>query len=129
MSSSDPDRLVKLVRVLSSDKDGEVLGAVRAIERILKSNGFSFHDLAESLAGRILEVVKVEIVEKEVVVDRTQKDWIEAADKLMGCIKLTPRELEFVSDMRTRFRLKPEFEPTQRQMAWFADLYKKHVTV
>ena len=39
-------KLGKLIRLLSSDKDGEVLGAVGAIKRTLKSANLDVHDLA-----------------------------------------------------------------------------------
>jgi hypothetical protein len=43
------DRLGKLLRLLSSDRDGEVIGAARAIVRTLGSAGLDVHALAESL--------------------------------------------------------------------------------
>jgi hypothetical protein len=39
-------QLPKLLGLLSSDNDGEVLATVRAIGRLLKANGSDFHDLA-----------------------------------------------------------------------------------
>ena len=39
----------KLVRLLSSDKDGEVIAAVRALDRVLKAHKLDFHDLALAL--------------------------------------------------------------------------------
>jgi len=44
------DKLGKLVPMLSSDHDGERVGAVAAIERTLRSNGCDWHDLAASIA-------------------------------------------------------------------------------
>ena len=38
--------LAKLIRLLASDVDGEVLAAVRALGRALKASGSDFHDLA-----------------------------------------------------------------------------------
>jgi hypothetical protein len=38
--------LAKLIRLLASDVDGEVLAAVRALGRALKASGCDFHDLA-----------------------------------------------------------------------------------
>ena len=39
------EKLGKLVPLLSSSQDGERVGAVAAIERVLKSSGFDWHDL------------------------------------------------------------------------------------
>ncbi len=43
-------KLRKLLPLLASDKDGEVLGAARAIHRTLQSAGSDLHDLAARLA-------------------------------------------------------------------------------
>lgn len=123
MADIDRERLKKLIRVLSSDKDGEVIAAVKAIERQLKWANLSFHDLADMLTARIVEAIRVRVVE----IDRTQRDWIEAADKMIESGKLKTAEWEFVTDMKRRFTLKPGFEPTEKQMYWFADLYKRYV--
>src|SRR6478735_6120632 len=45
------DKLGKLLSMLSSDHDGERVGAVAAIERTLRSNGCDWHDLAASIAA------------------------------------------------------------------------------
>lgn len=43
------DRLQKLIPLLGSDKDGEALGAARAIDRTLRAAGLDFHALAASV--------------------------------------------------------------------------------
>jgi len=40
-------KLAPLIRLLSSDQDGEALAAARAINRLLKSNGVDIHVLAD----------------------------------------------------------------------------------
>ena len=45
------DKLGKLLPMLSSDHDGERVGAVAAIERVLKSSHRDWHDLAASIAA------------------------------------------------------------------------------
>ncbi|SRR5258706_940507 len=44
------DRLKKLISMLASDKDGEVIATVGAIKRTLQSNESDFHDLAAKLS-------------------------------------------------------------------------------
>src|SRR5262249_43968567 len=44
-------KLGKLIRLLSSDKDGEVLGAVHAIRRTLQTEKLDIHALADGLTG------------------------------------------------------------------------------
>jgi hypothetical protein len=41
----------ELVLLLSSDQDGEVVGAARAIDRALRSAGYDWHDLAGLVDG------------------------------------------------------------------------------
>jgi hypothetical protein len=43
------DRLKQCVRLLSSDVDGEVIAAVRAINRTLKNSNLDIHTLADSI--------------------------------------------------------------------------------
>jgi hypothetical protein len=45
------DKLGKLIRYLSSDKDGEVLAAVHAIRRTLHSEKLDIHVLADGITG------------------------------------------------------------------------------
>jgi hypothetical protein len=52
LSSGQPsaqDKLGKLLRLLSSDKDGEVLAATAAIKRKLATEGLDIHSLADAL--------------------------------------------------------------------------------
>jgi hypothetical protein len=121
------DKLIKLIRLLSSDKEGERLGAVAAIERTLHGAGLSFHDLAETISDQIIEVVKEKVVVKIVEIDRTQRDWIEYSEKLLQVDTLEAHERKFVQDMKQRAKLKPNFEPSQKQANWFADLCLRHI--
>jgi hypothetical protein len=129
--ADERDRLMKLIRLLSSDKDGEALAAVRAIEKTLKASGKSFHDLADTLAGKFVEVIRVveKVVVKErrveVVVDHSCESWIKATDKLLESGKLVAREIEFVRDMQMRFRFTPNYEASPKQSAWLAAIYKR----
>src|SRR6476619_5374933 len=45
------DKLGRLLPMLSSNHNGERVGAVAAIERVLKSNNCDWHDLAASIAA------------------------------------------------------------------------------
>ena len=58
LNESVAKRIAKLFRSLSSDFDGEVLGAVAAMKRLFAAEGLSFHDIAaviESCNGEIEE--------------------------------------------------------------------------
>jgi hypothetical protein len=56
MPGFNKERLCNLIRLLSTPVDGERLGAVCGIDRILRAAGLSFHDLASAVAGSALEV-------------------------------------------------------------------------
>ncbi len=56
------ERLGKLIPMLSSDKDGEIINAVGAIKRTLQANGADIHDLAAKLSSRPRETVPLAIV-------------------------------------------------------------------
>ncbi len=47
------DKLGRLLPMLSSNHDGERVGAVAAIERVLKSNNCDWHDLAASIGSPV----------------------------------------------------------------------------
>jgi hypothetical protein len=42
-------KLAKLIRLLASDKDGEVIAAVSALNRALQADGLDIHQLAEAV--------------------------------------------------------------------------------
>ena len=51
MSPKLADRLSKLLPLLASDKEGEVLATVRAIRAALLGEGLDLHDLSASIAN------------------------------------------------------------------------------
>src|SRR5258706_8658475 len=56
------DRLKKLISMLASDKDGEVIATVGAIKRTLQSNEYDFHDLAAKLSKQQRQTVALAVV-------------------------------------------------------------------
>lgn len=54
-------KLAKYIRLLASDKDGEVVAAARTMERALKSIGADFHCLAERVESPSGEVSETEM--------------------------------------------------------------------
>jgi len=82
-------KLGQLVRLLSSDKDGEVVAAARAIGRTLRAVGKDFHDLAALIENPSTSEVRQPIAA-----------W---ADMARFCAafpaRLTEREADFVHNM------------------------------
>jgi hypothetical protein len=56
------ERLRQLIRLLSSDADGEVLGAARALNRTLKGAKLDIHTLADSIGANGKEYTKAQLL-------------------------------------------------------------------
>jgi hypothetical protein len=112
------ERLCSLLRLLSTPVDGERLGAVLGIDRILKAAGLSFHDLASAVAASRL------------VVDEggpaANYQWLEGGREMLETDELSAKEREFVKDMCRRFT-SPAFVPSEKQQNWFLMIYRRAV--
>jgi hypothetical protein len=113
-------KLAKLIPLLSSDKDGEVLATARAIDRTLRGAGLDLHALAAQLGAE----PETRIVDREPP-QRDPQTWGEVArwcrDTERG--RLADHERRFVRDMAAR--LVCGGSPTERQGAWLRALYAK----
>jgi hypothetical protein len=102
-------KLGKLIRLLSSDKDGEVLAAVGAIKRTLQSEGINIHSLAAVIESGAQQI-------------HVEPSWYEIACECENNFeKLREREREFVQDMVRR--TVHGGEPTEKQAAWHRAIY------
>ena len=109
-------KLDPLIRRLSTDKDGEVVACVRAIERQLAKAGLSFHDLADRLAA---PAVATEDDALPVFTDYAAAvEWLLASD----CGDFTAREIDFLESMRGILRKWP---PRPKQAAWIRALVER----
>jgi hypothetical protein len=89
--------LAKLIRLLSSDRDGEVVASVHAMCRLLASIGLSLHDLADA----------IELPAQTSQHDDDADDWRVMAKACAQCRHLlSDRERSFVATM-VRWRGKP----------------------
>ena len=99
-------KLNKLILMLSSDQDGEVVAAARAIGRHLKEQKKDWHWLAEKLDG-----------EKEI-------DPVAELDEKIayilefGYMIIRERDFDFVRDVKAQ-----GFWPTAKQLKYLNDLY------
>jgi hypothetical protein len=135
------DRLGKLLRLLSSDRDGEVIGAARAIVRTLGSAGLDIHALAESLGingKRLSEADAAEIYRRGVEDGKRAAEnenigfhsvdeptWHEIACACAAhdkCLR-DERERQFVGDMVRR--TVRGGEPTEKQAHWLRAIYAR----
>lgn len=130
------EKIGKLLKLLSSDNDGEVVATARAILRTLDAEGTDIHELAEHVEGR-----KLSEAEMQRIYDQAYRDGRNAAaadvgfgnvgpsfyemaceiqHKADGCLSL--KERDFVDDM---VRWCTRREPSQKQAKWLHSLYCK----
>jgi hypothetical protein len=112
------ERLCSLIRLLSTPVDGERLGAVCGIDRILKAAGLTFHDLASAVAVSRL------VVDEDGCGANYQ--WLDAGREMLETEELSAKEREFVEDMCRRFT-SPTFVPSGKQINWFVMIYRRAV--
>jgi hypothetical protein len=130
------DKLGKLLRLLSSSHDGEVVAAARAIDRTLKSVGLDVHALADGIATdkKFTEADALEIYQKGVDAGRRAAEqrqpvfrdvdpsWHAIACECMHSGRLRDeREKDFVADM-VRWTVRGG-EPTEKQAKWLRSIY------
>jgi hypothetical protein len=97
-------RLRKLILMLSSTHDGEVVGAARAIGRVLAYAGTDWHQFADIVTGA-----------------RHGDDWKAMAQACRGqAHRLTPREFDFVNNILLR-----GCEPSEKQWKWLRGIFSR----
>jgi hypothetical protein len=104
-------KLAKLLRLLASDKPGEVTAAVSAINRTLQTEGLDIHVLAEA-------------IERSPLVPQHDVDAQSWRATRLWCAKhaefLSAREQTFISDL-ARWR----GQPTEKQLNWLLLIEQK----
>jgi hypothetical protein len=109
--------LAKLIRLLSSDRDGEVVASVHAMRRLLASIGLSLHDLADVIE---LPAYKTGFSNATRFHD-DDPDWRVMAKACAQCrYLLSERERAFVATM-ARWRGKP----SRKQRDWLEAIYDR----
>ena len=121
MTPAASDKLAKLVRLLSSDKDGEVLAAASAIKRTLAAEGSDIHAFADALCRP--QPQQKEEPRRPPPPPPREDDWHSMACECQAhSERLSEREQGFVDDMVewTAFG-----EPTEKQQAWLLSIYRR----
>jgi hypothetical protein len=110
-------KVAKLLRLLGSDRPGEVVAAAAAIGRALKSNGCDWHDLARACA-RIGSGAPLRVVRPAPMSFGDIARYCRDHDG--G--RLTDAERQFVVDMvRRGFN----WSPTARQVGWLEAIFSR----
>src|SRR5262245_7535972 len=107
--------LAKLIRLLSSDREGEVVASVHAMRRVLASVGLSLHDLADAIELPARGICNADTPSDD------DPDWRVMAKTCAQCPHLlSEREISFVTTM-TRWRGKP----SRKQAEWLEAIYDR----
>jgi hypothetical protein len=117
------ERVGKLIRLLSSDKDAEVVASARALKRTLESAGTDLHGLAKLIEERIRKTENALHGSGEFRDIDGNPDWHEIAKWCQRrANRLNEKECKFVDDMtgHTAWR-----EPTEKQGKWLMSIFLK----
>jgi hypothetical protein len=105
-------RVGQLIRLLGSDRDGEVVAAARALKRTLATAGRDFHDLAACVESPAAA---------QTARRANANDWRTSARWLINSgARLTPKERAFVLQMSGC-----TYEPSERQAAWLLAIFQR----
>jgi hypothetical protein len=109
ISTIAPDsKLKKLIALLASNHDGEVLAAARMIGRHLQAIGRDFNDLA-AMATSV-----------PMLVTGPEPQWrVAARECLQHKFRLKQRDLDFLYGLLTYD------EPTEKQLKWLHDCLRR----
>ncbi len=111
-------KLTKLIPLLDSDKDGEVVATARAIGRALKQAGADFHDLAAALAAppsRSAWPPSDALPRRWADIPRSEQTvWLRA---MLESCRISPWEQNFATSILVRRRYRPWSELSTKQQA------------
>lgn len=131
------EKLGKLIRMLSSPNEGEVVGAARALLRTLASDGSDIHELAQRVgSNRLLRsdmerirdaAFKAGAASVQAAADFSNVGNDTPSYHAMACEvqhrgdgRLTPKEQDFVNDM---VRWCARREPSEKQAKWLHSIW------
>jgi hypothetical protein len=104
----------KLIRLLASDRDGEVVASARALHRTLRNAGLDFNDLAQ--------MIEAPTRPYQGTAD-PDSDWCAMARACAEHVhELSDRERSFVRSM-TKWR----GEPSEKQLEWLNGIFERVV--
>ncbi|MEH2569783.1 hypothetical protein [Bradyrhizobium sp. AZCC 2289] len=124
VASSTAGRIGQLVRLLGSDKSGEIVAAATALKRALRGAGLDLHSLAEVTERALIAVPPPHELDDDALDDT---DLAAVIRFCLGCAdELTDRERMFVADMdRLARRLGNRLELTPKQEVWLLAIFDR----
>jgi hypothetical protein len=137
LADMNTEKIGKLIKMLSSSSDGEVVAAVHALMRTLEAEGTDIHELAERVEGRKLSQAEMQKIYDKAFAAGKQSvaaaaptfhdvtneiSWHAIACECMHSSRLRDqREQKFVADM-VRWTVRGG-EPTEKQAKWLRSIY------
>ena len=126
------EKLGKLLPMLSSSHNGERVGAVAAIERVLRSNGFDWHDLTGLItsppAGAPSPPPRQPhpaSSEDDLGVSMLDHELVSLVEALRAARRFTARSEEFLDSMLERAGRFDVVHLSPKQKRWLEDLALK----
>jgi hypothetical protein len=102
----------KLIRLLASDQDGEVVASARALHRTLRNAGLDFNDLGQMIEAPTRPYQRTA---------DPNSDWHAMARACAEYVhELSDRERSFVRSM-TKWR----GEPSEKQLDWLIAIFER----
>jgi hypothetical protein len=107
------DKIKPLIRLLSSDRDGEIVAAARALMRLLKASGADIHTLADSIGQVDVRVGAYNNIDA--------KSWHQIATFCQQHHdRLRSNEREFIANIAASTVWG---EPTPKQQKWLRSIF------
>jgi hypothetical protein len=115
--TGDLSKLKQCILLLSSQHDGEVVAAARAINRLLGTANRDWHWLADRVTAGA-EPAKRDWTDRDVFADHhAAAEWLLELHRN----RLRVKEIDFLDTMRDWYG-----EPTAKQTAWLNDLCRRY---
>ena len=116
------DKIAKLVSLLASDRVGERVGAVAAIDRVLKSAKLGWHDLAAQITVEPVEGLPQKGAPAAIEAD----DLVEVIEAIRDSgVNLNTNSEGFLNSLLRRARDYDVVLISVKQQRWLADLAAK----
>jgi predicted nuclease of predicted toxin-antitoxin system len=114
-------KVVRLLPLLASDHDGEVVATARAIDRTLKSAGLDLHDLAQAMAAPKISTVHGGHAAPQPAQRPTSLRDIAVWLRTHVGTRMDYKEQKFVADMAAR--LAAGCRASKKQENWLRNIY------
>ena len=126
------EKLGKLLPMLSSSHNGERVGAVAAIERVLRSNGFDWHDLTGLITAPPAatpppppQQPRPADTEDDIGMSMLDHELVSLVEALRAARRFTARSEEFLDSMLERAGRFEVVHLSAKQKRWLEDLAQK----